>query len=463
MKNKSSLLAIFLVVGMLAIVLVPPIFSQQYEDGTFGNLEVVTSLTAPGVSSGADPGHTHSLYFAKDGSVTATGNFALGGFNISNAGTVDGSVGAFSSLDKSVGSANSIIAGTSADSDWLVAPYRAKIGFGADATVGSNPLDLKGALALWSSNGTQVLDIAPSGSNDGVYVRPFNGWLRFRGGTGATATQTYNFWIAGNQQWALTNNLLENIILVQGINDGGYGYTTTWKGKVDFTTGLYSEKVANGGFTSGSTSWSFDDAAWSWNATGGGSMLKDADGTGTLTQNCSEAVGEQYTLTYTISSVSGSGGVTASCGGVPLTNRTIAGTYTETFWAASTADLTFTPGNTSRFTLDTVTLRKVTGGGVVTDSNECIATDIIRHTISTGTPGDLENEYIEEVWTKCPASKLVSFTASYYDSIMGVFTPMSLSGCNYDGNMGSFHVVKGVETWAAGDVIVIEIKYEKQI
>ncbi len=55
-----------------------------------------------------------------------------------------------------------------------------------------------------------------------------------------------------------------------------------------------------------------------------------------------------------------------SCAGVTFKARFENATYTEVFRATSTADLTFTPTNTARFTLDNVSLKKITAGSLYT-------------------------------------------------------------------------------------------------
>jgi hypothetical protein len=83
--------------------------------------------------------------------------------------------------------------------------------------------------------------------------------------------------------------------------------------------------------------------------------------------------GEVYTLTYTITNRT-AGSVVPSCGGVTLTSRSANGTYTETFVAINTNDLAFTPTSTSRFYLDTVSLKRVADGNSYVGNNLSVGT-----------------------------------------------------------------------------------------
>jgi hypothetical protein len=91
-------------------------------------------------------------------------------------------------------------------------------------------------------------------------------------------------------------------------------------------------------------------------------------------------------LQFTISSYSVAGTITPACGGVTLDAITLAnGTYTRHFKATSTADLTFTPSNTSRFYIDTVTLKKITGGNLYVAKDFKVDGSSILGSVSTDT------------------------------------------------------------------------------
>ena len=110
--------------------------------------------------------------------------------------------------------------------------------------------------------------------------------------------------------------------------------------------------VINGTFT-GDTDWT-KGVGWTWAAN---TMTKNGDGIGVLTPAVAltPTAGIVYEIEYTISAWS-VGGVTVSFGGVTCPTRSANGTYIEVVKATSNATLNFTPSNTSRFTLDDVSV-----------------------------------------------------------------------------------------------------------
>ncbi len=129
------------------------------------------------------------------------------------------------------------------------------------------------------------------------------------------------------------------------------------------TNGIGTEKLTNGTFTGNATSWTLG-TGWAYSSN---TVTKNADGTGTLSQTSAAMAtaivpGEVYQLTFTMSG-SPIGTVTPSIAGVtlPATGSTNF-TYIMLFRANSTADLVFTPTNTSRFTIDTISLKKLSNG-----------------------------------------------------------------------------------------------------
>ena len=129
-------------------------------------------------------------------------------------------------------------------------------------------------------------------------------------------------------------------------------------------SGLGSEKVTNGTFTGSATGWTVGSGyAYSSN-----SVSHTSNGTATLNQNVNVFNGEYYVLTYDISAMT-TGTVTPSLGG--FTGTTISADQTgitEYVPATSTANLTFTPSNTARFTIDNVSVKKYSGGNIRTGS-----------------------------------------------------------------------------------------------
>lgn len=113
--------------------------------------------------------------------------------------------------------------------------------------------------------------------------------------------------------------------------------------------------VANGTFTGSAASWTVG-AGWAYAANAVGHT---SDGTATLAQTTTIAprAGLTYLVTYTISGWT-VGDITVGFGGGTAETRTLTGngTYTDVVTAtANTGDLTFTPSNTARYTIDTVT------------------------------------------------------------------------------------------------------------
>lgn len=113
--------------------------------------------------------------------------------------------------------------------------------------------------------------------------------------------------------------------------------------------------AGDGAFTGGTTNWSFSDSLNDWTY-GTNNVAKDQDGVETITHdNFAPVAGRTYRLTYTISSWT-VGTVTPTLGGTAGTAVGADGTYSEEITAATTDALVFTPSNTSRFTLDSVTV-----------------------------------------------------------------------------------------------------------
>jgi hypothetical protein len=100
------------------------------------------------------------------------------------------------------------------------------------------------------------------------------------------------------------------------------------------------------------TNWTLG-AGW---ADGTNVVDKSGDGVGTLTHTLAAVAGRKYDITYTISDWS-VGTVIAKIGNAAGTSRGANGTYTETVTAINTDVLTFTPTNTSRFTIDAITVK----------------------------------------------------------------------------------------------------------
>jgi hypothetical protein len=121
-----------------------------------------------------------------------------------------------------------------------------------------------------------------------------------------------------------------------------------------------SDYLTNGTFTSNADGWTMDLLDWTY---AGNAVSKDEDGVTTLSQvpATAIAVGDIFQLIYTLSGAGFVASVTPSVGGQNGAARSAAGTYTDYIKAEdTTSGLIFTPSNLSRFTIDTITLKKVT-------------------------------------------------------------------------------------------------------
>ncbi len=142
-----------------------------------------------------------------------------------------------------------------------------------------------------------------------------------------------------------------------------YFYYDKTSKRLEVFSSLGTEKVVNGTFTGGSSGWTVG-TGWAYSSN---TMTKNANGTGTLLQNIGLVLGEECFVTFTISAMTVSS-VTITMGGVTLGTVTANGTYEYRVVPTSTASLTFTPTNTSRFTLDNISVKPLTGGSIATDS-----------------------------------------------------------------------------------------------
>lgn len=126
-------------------------------------------------------------------------------------------------------------------------------------------------------------------------------------------------------------------------------------------TALTSEELVSGGnFDSAAdfALWTCDLADWTHDAVAG-DVDKDQDGVTTLSQAITVEAGALYEITYKLTACT-VGSVTASIGGTSGQARSTADTFTEVLEAVNTTTITFTPTNTSRFTIDNISVKKLT-------------------------------------------------------------------------------------------------------
>lgn len=161
----------------------------------------------------------------------------------------------------------------------------------------------------------------------------------------------------------------------------GFYYNDTENRMSVFTT-LGSEILTNGSFTGSATGWTVG-SGWAYSAN---TVLKNSNGTATLTQNVSLYLQREYLLTYVISNWT-VGSVTPTVGGFtcPTVSSNTPSPHECRFVATSSAALTFTPTNTARFTIDTISLKPLIGTN--TKSNINTGGLSVEGSWSNGSPG----------------------------------------------------------------------------
>lgn len=224
-------------------------------------------------------------------------------------------------------------------------------------------------------------------------------------GQALTYNQSTQKWIPGSGGASIggsvTNGSMGSVLFVNPDNtlsqdNQGFRYDDTNNRLSVFTT-LSSELLTNPNFTGNATGWTVPAGmAYSSN-----SVSKTSNGTGALTQSVTPHITSEYELTYTLSNVT-AGTVTPSWGGFTGTARSANGTYTERFVAtSSTSTLAFTPSNTARFTIDTISLKKLRGTNTL--SNVSCGGLNVQGEWSNGSPGTTRAQTINNegsyTWT----------------------------------------------------------------
>ena len=124
---------------------------------------------------------------------------------------------------------------------------------------------------------------------------------------------------------------------------------------------LGSEQITNGSFTGSATGWTLN-TGWVY---GSNSVSKTSNGTGALTQAISTMVnGTIGIVSITVSALT-VGTITVSVGNTVVGTISANGTYTYRFVSTNTSGIVITPSNTARLTVDDVSVRYLTGGGLV--------------------------------------------------------------------------------------------------
>lgn len=120
------------------------------------------------------------------------------------------------------------------------------------------------------------------------------------------------------------------------------------------TTSSTDELAGAGAFTGAATGWTLA-SGWAY---GTNNVSKNGDGTGTLSHSTFAATAAYYyDVGFTISSWS-VGTVTPKLGNTAGTAVSADGAATQTILAANTDGVLFTPSNTARFVIDSVTVKR---------------------------------------------------------------------------------------------------------
>lgn len=206
------------------------------------------------------------------------------------------------------------------------------------------------------------------------------------------------------------------------IDEMGLSWDSTLKA-LNIYGSLWTEKVTNGTF--GSSSWWTLWTGWtiSW-----GTANHASNGTWTLSQSFSAYIWEIYTVSFTMSGWT-VGTVSLTAWGVPVVSDIGAnGTYTYKFVATTTWNVIFTPTNTARFSLDNVSIKKMSGGKFNLGGNATLnGNQTISFNNSYYIPGSTTNDHLA----------LVNSSGSYshISFKFGTFTAGSITD-NYSGGNG---------------------------
>jgi hypothetical protein len=174
------------------------------------------------------------------------------------------------------------------------------------------------------------------------------------------------------------------------------------------------------------------DASVAYSAVSSDKVFHGASSTATLSQASASmvtplVVDEYYLLSFTISNFTvASTGIVASCGGTTMpaiSSTSSTGTHTFLFRATSDAALTFTPASTSRFCIDSVSLKQVTGNIVGTGNL------LLTGTVGSGTSTPYYGAGTRLMWIPSKAA----FRAGY----------ASAAGDWNDDNIGNYSLAGG--------------------
>ncbi len=207
-----------------------------------------------------------------------------------------------------------------------------------------------GVSSVSNADGTLTVSPTTGGVVASLALGHANTWSGQQ--TFGTAAPIFGTMTAGSVLFAGTSGLLSQ--------DNANFFWDDASNSLQVTGATGGELVTNG--TPGSASGWTLNSPWAFS---GSKFAHASNGTGTVIQSVGEVGGELYAVTYTVLDWT-AGTVTVSIGGVTGTARSANGTYTERFLAVSSDDLTFTPSNTARLSINGFSVKKLSGGVVRT-------------------------------------------------------------------------------------------------
>lgn len=128
------------------------------------------------------------------------------------------------------------------------------------------------------------------------------------------------------------------------------------------SSSLGSDRVSNGSFTGSASGWTLG-SGWAYSSN---SVSHSTNGTATLNQTLSTGTNERLLISFTLSNFT-AGSVSVNMGATTFASGLSQnGTYTYRVRATGNLNLSFTPSNTARFTVDNVSAIPLVGGTIET-------------------------------------------------------------------------------------------------
>lgn len=197
-------------------------------------------------------------------------------------------------------------------------------------------------------------------------LNPFTGKLDYTGGSGGGAWGTITGTLSDqadlqsalDAKFTLPSLTAGSVLFSDGSTIAEDNNNLNWndtKNQFRVSDTLGSELVTNGDFSS-ATGWT---APTGWTISGGVAN-HGSNGTGNLTRTVSITAGYIYQIKFTILDYT-TGTVSVSIGGYSSGNLSANGSYSVNFFATSTTTLVVTPSNTARFSIDDISVKRISG------------------------------------------------------------------------------------------------------